>query len=269
MSSLDDQLALMARREMAAQRRTPNYRQFFPAKMEAPKSVNGVRLNSNNTVTIHGTTYTRDQFRIKLRELVSGMQGDSKSAYRDRKHPNHQQAVEEVALAYKFLAGEISPQDEHAIVSEWNEATQESEVSELQPHQEIAQILSTPEGRTALQRARTGQPLDARQKEIVARHDALEAQNNAVARKEQAGVGGVMKISRPPTIPSELFALERITDPKERLMGIRELQAKWRDDKASAYSDVKNPNHKSAVDGMRRLYEEAERLELQEGDSDE
>jgi hypothetical protein len=114
----------------------------------------------------------------------------------------------------------------------------------LLPHQEIAQIVSTPEGRIALQRARTGQPLDARQAAIVRRHDELETANNAQARKEQAGSGRWMKTTRPHSIPAELHAIERIADPRERTHAIRAQKAAWRDNPQSPFSDASHPEHK-------------------------
>ena len=117
--------------------------------------MDGVKLNANGSVTIHGTTYSRDQFRAKLQAIVETMQGDPASTYRDRKNPNHQHTIEEVSLAYKFLNNELSPQDETAIVSEWHAAEETTEVANM-PRQEIAQIVGSSEGRIAPQRARTG-----------------------------------------------------------------------------------------------------------------
>jgi hypothetical protein len=147
--------------------------------------MNGIRLNSNGSVTIHGTTYRRDQFRAALEENMKAQRADKTSAFNDRRHPGHAAAVSEMQLGYKFLGGELTESDERQIVTEWHEATQETTdmANALLPHQEIAQILSTPEGRIALQRARTGQPLDAAQKRIVERHYQLEAANNTQARK--------------------------------------------------------------------------------------
>jgi hypothetical protein len=246
-----------------------SYRQFFPAKAatEAPKQMNGIKLNANGTVMIHGTTYSRDHFRAKLQEIVETMQSDPASAYRDRKNPNHQQTVEEISLAYKFLNNELSPQDETEIVSEWHAAEETTEVADtLLPHQEIAQILGTPEGRIALQRSRAGQPLDARQAAIVARHNELEAANNAQAYREQASESGTFKTTRPHMIPAELHAIERITDVRERVHAIRQQRAAWRDDKASPYNDVSHPEHKNYVGAMSRLYQEEEALERQPED---
>ena len=196
------------------------YRQFFPDKAAAAKEtpkVNGVSLNSNGTVTVNGTTYTRAEFRGALEINMREMRADPNRPINHRRHPDHAQAVSEMALGYKFMAGELTESDEKEIVTEWHEATQENEVTNaLLLHQEIAQILGTPEGRIALQRSKAGQPLDARQDAIVARHNELENQNNVQARKEQASKGGWMSTRRPHMVPAELHAIERIADVRER-----------------------------------------------------
>jgi hypothetical protein len=252
-SPLDRELLRMIQR--APQPRAPMPRAHVPAKVEAAK-MNGIRMNSNGTITVHDTTYSRAKFRAKLQEIVDTMQSDPASAYRDRRHPNHQQTVEEISLAYQFLNNELSPQDETEIVSEWHEAEEITEVANtLQPFQEIAQIVGTPEGRIALQRARTGQPLDARQAAIVKRHDELNAANSAQARKEQAGSGGWMTTRRPHSIPAELHAIERIADARERTHAIRQQKAAWRDDPKSPFNDASHPEHKNYVEAMSRLYQ--------------
>jgi hypothetical protein len=246
-----------------------SYRQFFPAKAaaEAPKQMNGVRMNSNGSVTINGTTYSRDQFRAKLQEIVETMQRDSNSAYRDRRNPLHQQTVAEISLAYKFLNNELSPQDETAIVGEWHAATQEQgEVSNDQPYQQIAQMMRDPEVRIAKQRRDARAPLDGRQKAIMARHDALEAANNTIARKEAARAGGWMSTKPPHRIPSDLYALDRIRDPREKLHGVRELRAKIRGDKEHPYNNSGHADYKIAVETMRRLYEVESELPQQPED---
>jgi hypothetical protein len=267
MSSLDDELAAMARAERAARTAARGYginirayRQFFPDKAAAAKEtpkVNGVSLNSDGTVTVNGTRYTRDEFRGALELNIKAQREDPNSAYRNTRDPNHKQAVKEINLAYRWLGGELTESDEREIVTEWHEATQESsEVTDaLLPHQEIAQIVGTPEGRVALQRARTGQPLDARQAAIVKRHDELEAANNTVARKEQASRGGWMKTTRPHSIPTELHAIERIADVRERTHAIRQQKAAWRDDPKSPFNDASHPEHKNYVEAMSRLYQ--------------
>jgi hypothetical protein len=254
MSSLDDQhVRMMQRLNLRA------YRQFTPARATAAKEtpkVNGVRLNNDGTVTVNGTRYTRDEFRGALEINMKEMRADPKSAFNDRRHPDHAQAVSEMQLGYKFLGGELTESDEKEIVTEWHEATQESEVSNtLQPHQEIAQIVGTLEGRTALQRARMGQPLDARQKAIVARHNELEAANNVQAYKERAVKGGTFKTARPHSIPAELYAIERIADAREKVHAIRQQKAAWRDDRKSPFNDASHPEHKNYVEAMTRLYQ--------------
>jgi hypothetical protein len=186
------------------------FRQFTLSRAasatETPRMGNGIKLNGNGTLTLNGTTYTRDQFRAALEENMKAQRADAKSAYNDRRHPGHAAAVSEMQLGYKFLGGELTEADEKQIVNDWSAATQENEVTTLQPHQEIAQIVSSPEGKIALQRARTGQPLDATQKQIVQRHNELEALNNSTARREQASKGGTMSIRPPRSIGSDVQA---------------------------------------------------------------
>jgi hypothetical protein len=254
-SSLERELQTMMRR--APQQRTPRtaeqiQRVAAPVRATETSRMEGIKL-SGDRITIHGTSYSRAEFRAKLQEIVDGMQSDPASAYRDRNNPNHQQTVEEISLAYKFLNYELSPQDETAIVSEWHAAEEATEVATLQPFQEIAQIMGTPEGRVALQRARAGLELDARQKALVARHNELEAQNNAIALKERAVKTGLGK-PRPHYVAPELYRIEAIKDPRERIHAIRAQRAAWRDDPNSAYNDVRHGDHKWAVENMQRLY---------------
>ena len=230
---------------------------------------NGIKLNSNGTVTIHGTTYSRAEFRGALEINMREMRADPNSAYNDRRHPDHKQAIAEMALAYKFIAGELSESDEREIVTEWHEATQEtSEVSNPQPYQQIAEMMRDPEVRIAKQRRDAGQVLDAKQKAIMARHDELEAANNTQARKEQAGSGGWMKITRPHSIPAELHAIEKISDVRERTHAIRQQRAAWRDDPKSPYRDTSHPEHKNYVEAMSRLYQEEQALGPQPEDGE-
>ena len=256
MSSLDNQyVKMMQRLNLRA------YRQFTPARATAAKEtpkVNGIKLNSNGTVTVHDTTYTRDEFRGALEINMKEMREDPNSADNDRRHPDHAQAVSEMALGYKFMAGELTEADERVIVTEWHDATQESEVSNtLRPHQEIAQIVSTLEGRTALQRARMGQPLDARQAAIVARHNELEAANNVIAYKERAVKSGT-KGPRP-YIPSDAMAWITNSNREQR----RQLAAEWKaktlaDPEHAYWHSDRGAQHKSAMLAMKAAYEMAE-----------
>jgi len=174
------------------------------------------------------------------------------------------------ALAQRWLAGdqtaraEVMQQFVETLDAQETEKMAENTTTEnpdIARVREMNRIAATPEGREARQRAATGQSLTPQQAALVARYRELETKNNEVARAEVARrQGGTFKISRPHTLPHELFDLERVADPKERLHGIRELRSRWRDDKASAYNDVNHGDHKSAVDAMRRLYEAEEAL---------
>ena len=69
------------------------FRQFTPAKAaaatETPRMGNGIKLNANGTLTLNGTRYTRDEFRGALEMNMREMRADPKSAYNDRRHPDH------------------------------------------------------------------------------------------------------------------------------------------------------------------------------------
>jgi hypothetical protein len=67
-------------------------------------------------------------------------------------------------------------------------------------------------------------------------------------------------------IPAELHAIERITDPRERVHAIRQQGAAWRDDKTSPYNVVSHLEHGTTVGAMSRLYQEEEALGRQPED---
>ena len=264
---LDMELQRMAQREQLQRQRAEgaryarNYLQSRArATGEAPKQVDGIKLNSNGSITIQGTTYSRSEFRAKLQETIEAMQSDPASAYHDRRNPMHQQTVAEISLAYKFLNNELSPQDETQVIQEWQEAEAGSDMANtLQPHQEIAQIVSSPEGKIALQRARTGQPLDAAQKQIVQRHNELEAQNNTVARREQASKGGTMSIRPPRSIGSDVQAWLNNPHKVQRQQLAAEFKTKTL---ANPDHDYWHPERGTLCDnaklGMKIAYEVAE-----------
>jgi hypothetical protein len=139
---IDREFLQMAQRERQQQRRQVP-QAYAPVRATEIPKMDGIRLQGDK-ITIHGVTYGRDQFRAKLQEMVETMQRDSNSAYHDRRNPLHQQTVAEISLAYKFLNNELSPQDEAAIVTEWHEATQESEGNTVEPFQELAQLMREP-----------------------------------------------------------------------------------------------------------------------------
>jgi hypothetical protein len=184
------------------------------------------------------------------------MHSDYKSPYHDREHPDHQQAVAQMTLAYKFLNSEIGPADEDRIVREWAAAGDRPSCEQyaVTPSGDCTdrRFTGRPHGP---QRARTRQPLDARQKEIVERHDQLEAQHNAVARKEQASAGGVFKTTRPHYVHLELYRLEVIKDPRERVHAIRAWRSEMRDNPTSAFNNLKHAEHKNAIEWVQRSYQ--------------
>jgi hypothetical protein len=142
-------------------------------------------------------------------------------------------------------------------------AVTENTNPDIERIREMNRITADREGREALQRAATGQALDARQTAIVQRYRELEQANNEIARHEDKiknGAGGTMKISRPHYVAPELYALNKIQDPRERIHAIRALKSQWRDDPQSHYNNQKSPEHKNAIEWMSRLYQEEEAL---------
>lgn len=246
------------------------YRQFFPAAAakEAPRQVsNGVKMNSDGRVTIQGQTYSRAEFRAALEANIKAQREDPKSAYRNASEPTHKQAVEEINLAYRWLGGELTESDEREVIQEWHEATQEdSQVSNPEPVQQIAEMMRDPEVRAAKQRRDAGARLDDREKEIMRQYDQLETANNIQARKEAAGAGGTFKTTRPHYVAPDLYRIEAIKDPRERVHAIRALRSQWRDDPKHPYNDVNHADHKSAVENMSRLYQEESNLGKQPED---
>lgn len=103
---------------------------------------------------------------------------------------------------------------------------------------------------------------------LVRRYNELETKNNEVARAEVARQqGGTFKISRPHRLMGDLWRIEKIGDVRERAHAIRELRAKWRDDPTSDYNNVNSPEHKNAVESMRRLYDAEAELPPQPEDA--
>ena len=128
---------------------------------------------------------------------MRAMRADPNSAYNDLRHLDHKQAVAEMALGYKFMAGELTDSDEREIVTEWQAATQEtSEVSNPDPYEQIAEMWKDPGVRAAKQRRDAGGRLDDRQKEIMRRYDQIEAANNAQAYRERASTSTPKPLNR-------------------------------------------------------------------------
>jgi hypothetical protein len=190
------------------------------------------------------------------------MRADPKSAYNDRRHPDHEQAVSEMQLGYKFLGGELTEADEREIVTEWHDATQESnEVATAQPYQQIAEMWKDPAVRAAKQRRDAGARLDDREKEIMREYDRLENANNVIAYKERAVKSGT-KGPRP-YIPSDAMAW--ITNPQKEQR--RQLAAEWKaktlaDPEHAYWHSDRGAQHKSAMLAMKAAYEMAETGEV-------
>jgi hypothetical protein len=78
--------------------------------------------------------------------------------------------------------------------------------------------------------------------------------------------GGTFKTRRPYYAAPELYQIEKIADPRERVHAIRVLKSQWRDDPKSAYNDTSHGDHKNAVEWMQRLYQAKAELPQQPED---
>jgi hypothetical protein len=169
-------------------------------------------------------------------------------------------------MAQNFIEKLGSPNFNEATLTELKElSTQVSEAAEEQQMatkdaddiarvKEMNAIAATPEGREARQRAATGQSLAPQQAALVKRYNDLEFAHNEQARHEQHSPGGWMSTARPHRVPSELHAIERIADVRERVHAIRQQKTAWRDDPKSPFNDASHPEHKNYVEAMNRLY---------------
>jgi hypothetical protein len=173
-------------------------------------------------------------------DRVLALIGDGKTAITS-------EALRELEEIGTSVSETITPREGNGMAANTN--------TDIERIKEMNKIAADPEGRIALQRAQTGQDLDARQAEIVQRYKALEFAHNEQARKEQHSPGGWMKTSRPHSIPRELYDIERIAGVREKVHAIRGLRSRWRDDPKSAYNDTSNGDHKNAIEWMSRLYQ--------------
>lgn len=253
-SGFERELLRMMQQERQQQRPRYSWRQFFPATNTAARETqkvaqNGIRMNSNGTVTINGTTYSRDEFRGALEINMRAMRADPNSAYNDLRHLDHKQAVAEMALGYKFMAGELTDSDEREIVTEWQAATQEtSEVSNPQPYEQIAEMWKDPGVRAAKQRRDAGGRLDDRQKEIMRQYDQIEAANNAQAYRERASTSTPKPLNR--YIGRDVMAFATNQNKVQRQQLAAEHRAKVLGDRNHPYWNASSTEHKAAVVGM-------------------
>jgi hypothetical protein len=227
-----------------------------------------------------GKQYDRAGFGALLRQQMQAARNDPKHAYNDRAHPQHAAAVADMHNAYRWLAGEVNEAEERELAVTVNETLrgENTEVKtgkdmpvktgEQRPERQAAhrmnEIAGTLEGREALQRARTGAGLSPEQKALVSEYRTLELEHNSQAKP--AYTGGTFKTRRPHYVAPELYQIEKIQNQRERAHAIRALKSQWLSDPKSAYADTSHPDHKSAVDNMRRLYEHEAELGRQPED---
>jgi hypothetical protein len=116
-----------------------------------------------------GQRYDRSGFRELLRQQMQAARDDPAHPYNDYKHPQHAAAVADMRNGYRWLNGEVNEAEEYQLATAVNEvirgegetevATEMTQRPELQAVREMNRIASTPEGKEALMRARTGQSL--------------------------------------------------------------------------------------------------------------
>jgi hypothetical protein len=275
MSSLEAELQRWALRERQQQQRrayAPDVRairqQLYAgnkAAVEAPK-MNGVKLTaggSEHTLTLDmlKTPEGRAAIREVLALRIADIRADRAHPYNDARHPDHAAAVRDVQDAYRFNNYEMPDTEITEMATKLTGTSTTPPSAPAEPFREIAAIVGTPEGRVALQRRATGQPLDASQKAIVARHDELEAANNSIAYRERAVKSGTH--GPRPYIPSDAMAW--ISNPHKEQR--RQLAAEW---KAKTLADPTNDywhadrgaRHRSAMLAMKAAYEAAETGEV-------
>jgi hypothetical protein len=177
----------------------------------------------------------------------------------------------DVAKAQRWLAGDQTVRAEvmqqfietiDAQENEMAEATNAPQSAGLEALRARNKIMSTVEGRIAIERWRTGQDLNAQQQRLVDDYQAYEKTyaDAADAAKPKEAPGGWMKTARPHYISPELYRIEAIQDPRERVHAIRALRSEWRDNPKSAFNDVNHGDHKSAVEWLQRLYQAEQEL---------
>lgn len=134
-----------------------------------------------------------------------------------------------------------------------NETAKSPDVNVERVREMIRIERADPDLRRALQR-NSKEGLTPRQAAQFDEYKSLESANNEQAYRERAPKTGMGK-PHPHYIPSELHAIERITDVREKVHAIRQQRAAWRNDPQSAFSNDRDPNHVHAVEWMHRLYE--------------
>ena len=199
---------------------------------------------------------------------MQAQRADPNSAFNNRRDPNHASAVSDMALGYKFMAGELTQSDEKEIVTEWHEATQESEVAN--PYDELKEVYASADYKRAVELQR-GKIMGAASKlnlpeNAAARaawdkaeqiQRAIKAAEPVRQDRDYAGnpksPGGRM----PDTgryISSMARELSKLP-PVEQAHRSRELIAGIRADKSHPYNLPGDPRHKQAVAEMKLLYE--------------
>ena len=67
--------------------------------------------------------------------------------------------------------------------------------------------------------------------------------------------GGTMKATRAHYIHPDLYRIEAIENPREKAHALRAWRSEMRDNPKSPFNDVKNPDHKNAIEWIQRTYE--------------
>jgi hypothetical protein len=111
------------------------------------------------------------------------------------------------------------------------------------------------EGKIALQRQKTGQPLDERQKLLVETHDELMAVHNRTAAREQHARHVSAQPQRGIYIPGDAMPFATNQNRTLRVNGAAEYIAKVNADKEHPYWKTGHPEHKGAALARKLAYQ--------------
>jgi hypothetical protein len=266
-SNLDMELQRMWQQGQQQQRR-PAPRVYAPVRAtEAPKMNNKITLNAGgqeHTLTLD--MLQSPEGRAAIREVlalrIADIRADRAHPYNDAKHPDHAAAVRDMNDAYRFNNYEMPDTEIAEMASKLTSTiTPAAPSAPAEPFREIAQIAGSREGKIALQRRDTGQPLDPQQTRLVARHDELLALNNTQARKEQASANSPKPLNT--YIGRDVMAFATNQNKVQRQQLAAEHRAKVLGDTNHPYWNASSTEHKAAVVGMKIATQM-----MQTGDSD-
>ena len=112
-------------------------------------------LDESDLKTEQGRAKINKVLELRIQEI----RADPTHPYNNRNDAGHAAAVAEMNAAYRFRGGEMPQQEIAEMVTKLTGGG--AQAAPAAPYQQIAELMSKPEMRVALQRSRTGQPLDA------------------------------------------------------------------------------------------------------------